>query len=598
MRRGPDEAGVKVSGSVALGHNLLRIFPDAMSRQPMASDDGRLSICFNGEIYNYLEIREQLGTAGIRFRTDTDTEVILRAYEHFGTDFVAKLNGMFALVIHDAATGRVIVARDRFGQKPLYCFMSSRLKIFSSSISSILAHPDVAVDVDEQSLREYLHLLDTFDNRTLFKGVRHFPAATLSVFSDAAVELHAEQFVETTFQADPGKGAVTDKAVDLCYDLFAKSAKRQSRVGGPLAAHLSGGLDSSAIVATLRGEAPQDLRTYCCTYGSDTSGLYPGEEEFEEAHYAAEVAASVGVSHGTVSVSPSDYYDIFPALVEALEEPKGNSCVPHFLLAREISGSARVFFSGEGGDEFFGGYWWKYALSQNPVRDERASAYFSALCAGDESWLSSLGRIDPSVRSNVRNRFQADFDRSPSADALDEIMSYESRHFMQYLLVQADKLAGYFSLEGRYPFLDNDLFEFVRTSPVGWRHDPTQPSKHLLRRAMRGRLPAHILDRKKMGFVAPEGGWYRSVLSPLVRAVLLRQGGLVSGLIGINALEDVLSRHERSEKNYRKLIWGLMSLELWHAHFIQGSDVTEVLCASPHNVFTLSEGKKLAGASR
>ncbi|HRC84142.1 MAG TPA: asparagine synthase (glutamine-hydrolyzing) [Thermoanaerobaculia bacterium] len=586
--RGPDAAGVLSAGAVTLGHQLLRILPCPRSRQPMESQDRSLAISFNGEIYNYLELRRELEDAGGRFDTETDTEVILEAFRLWGLPGLSRLNGMFAFVLHDRRRRQVHLVRDRFGQKPLYLRSRGGQHFVASALASLLLPAIGPARLDEQALADYLLTLNTFEHRSLFAGIEHVPAGTCLTLAEDGRRLGAQALARVAFEPDEAAGNL-DQAAEQLWALLRQAVHRQTRNVEGLASHLSGGLDSSALALALKSSAPLPFATYSCAYETGTGDAVLREERgFEESHYARQVARRHGLINVPVRVGPGDYFRLLAELVDTLEEPKGNPCLPHFMLARRISLTHRVFVSGEGADELLGGYPWKLAAAQEATPAEVERTFFRLLLPAEQGALEETFLPSTLTAEGVWARFRSALALASAASPLDALMSYDLRQFLHYLLIQADKLAGHFALEGRYPFLDNDFAAFALCLPRQLRSGDLHTAKPVLRRALLERLPSAILARPKVGFVPPEGSWYGRELRPLVERLLLGPQSFVLSLAQPERLRALWQQHLGGQRNYRKLIWGLISLELWHRRFLQGQGrqalEEEILAAAPTEI--------------
>jgi asparagine synthase (glutamine-hydrolysing) len=571
-RRGPDAAGAVDAGAVTLGHQLLRILPCPRSRQPMETLDRAFAISYNGEIYNYVELRRELEDLGSRFESDTDTEVILELFRQHGTAGLARLNGMFAFVLHDRRRRQIHLVRDRFGQKPLYLRSIGGQHFIASSLASLLL-PEIGPSrVDPQALGDYLLTLNTFERRSLFAGIEHVPPGICRTLAEDGRTVGDVRFAQ--LRHEPA-GAVPSlaEAGEQLWGLLRQAAHRQTHNVESLGSHLSGGLDSSAIALALKEVRPLPFATYSCAYEQGSpGGLLSEERGFEESHYARQVAARHGLPNVPVRVGPGDYFRLLLEIVEAIEEPKGNPCLPHFMLARRIALSHRVFVSGEGADELLGGYPWKLAAADGQTPAEIEGKFFATLLPAGEGALRELFVPGVAGVDDVRCRFRAALDLEPATSApsaIDAVMRYDFDQFLHYLLLQADKLCGRFALEGRYPFLDNDLAAFALRLPATLRAGDLHSAKPVLRRALHERLPREILARPKVGFVPPEGSWYGGELQALIETLVLGRDSWVLSLTRTGRLSALWQEHLLGRRNYRKLLWGLLSLELWHRRFIQ-----------------------------
>ncbi len=563
--RGPDGGGSTFAAGVGLGHRLLRILPSPASSQPMFTSLGAYAITFNGEIYNFRELARELQLKGVVLRTETDTEVLIELYCLYGPGMLSRLKGMFAFAIHDRSSGKVFLARDRMGQKPLYFRRQGAGWRFASQIRPLIAIDEFRVEINEDALRSFLWTLDTFTGQTFFRGIEQLPAGyslTIQVADGSSV---LAKFSDVAYSVVPGT-TIENAAAEL-RSKFEKAMEAQTKDVPSAACHLSGGLDSSAIAETLSRQRLTQFTSYSCSYLIKPDDIAVDERGFEEIAYARLVMDHVGIKGETVRVGADDYYMDVLDLVETLEEPKGNPCLPHFELARCISARHRIFFSGEGADELFGGYWWKLAHSAQ----SKATGHFDCLAPAPPALLQSILADRLSDSTSIYDQYSEGM-AGGSGSALDRIMLHDLKRFLQHLLLQADKIAGRFGLEGRYPFLDDDIVDFALTLPAELRFEGSTAAKPVLRQMLRDSLPAEILARPKVGFVPPEGGWYRSSLESLVRYVLSDPRAYVHQLLKGEGLERLLAEHMSRRANFRKLIWGLICVELWHRRFVLGED--------------------------
>lgn len=566
-KRGPDESGIYHRNSVFLGHGLLRVIDCDESVQPLSSINAALIIVFNGEIYNFRELRSELLNEGVRFRTQGDAEVIMELYRLYGAESFERLRGMFACVLHDQARREVIVARDRYGQKPLYCAMSGRKWSFASSLRAVQSQ--VRSAVDEDSLKSYLWTLMPQGDRTMLRSINLVAPGKYLRISEAGVLLEEGKFGGTACRVSSSS---LEEAGEAFQSLLDCAVQEQTFGLKSVSTHISGGLDSGAIAVALKRIPGVQIKSFSCSYQVGDGSIREDERGFEELHYARKIAQKLNVNSQTVRVSPDDYLFDIVDLVQALEEPRGNPCMPHFQLCRVIAEHDRVILSGEGADELFGGYHWKINAAKGT--NNTARFFASLLPAPVEIMRSALSdqlREHDDIYSYVAERTEA----SSAEDRLRNYLKYDRDHFLQYLLLQADKLAGYFSVEGRYPFLDNRIVQLAESLPLDMLLVGADNAKPVIRHAVMGHLPDEVLNRHKMGFVAPEGGWYGRELFGLVNRVLLHKESYISSLFAPEALVRILNLHQAGKHNFRKLIWALLMLEIWHKTAIEGVSTTD-----------------------
>ncbi|HEX8261414.1 MAG TPA: asparagine synthase (glutamine-hydrolyzing) [Allosphingosinicella sp.] len=568
--RGPDAEGVYSHGPVTMGHNLLRILPCPNSTQPFTSSDGALTICYNGEIYNYLDLRADLIRQGVRFRSDTDTETILELYRRDGLDAFAKLRGMFALVLHDVRNGRVIAARDAMGQKALYMRPSADGLYLASTVAALRAGCSEPAEINRRALHFYLWTLMPPAEETMLTGIELLPRGQAAIFDAGGRLLRM-----TSFAGADGAGAVEDdldRAGATLTALLAAAVGEQSEGVPRLATHLSGGLDSSAILSVLPASLRPDVTSYTCSYKVNSVDVPEEERGFEEAFVARRVADYVGVRNEVVLIGAEEYAANLFDVVATVDEPRGNPCLPHFFLARRVAERHRVVLSGEGADELFGGYPWKTRCAESPD----GSAFLQAMAPAPVELLERSLDGRWADQADVRDYVLSSVAAPTRDERLRKILEFDQAHFLQYLLLQADKLGGRFSIEDRYPFLDRRIVDFARSLSPRLLSGGMANSKPVLRRALKNLVPDEVLTRPKMGFVAPEGSWYRHFLSPLLRDILLSPDSFVRTFYKTGAVEHILEDHFRGRANYRKLIWSLLTLEIWHRTVIRAEGAVDL----------------------
>ena len=608
--RGPDDAGlwVRPGGALGLGHRRLSIIdlsPDA--RQPLPNEDETLWVTFNGEIYNYQELGRGLRQRGHRFRSRADTEVIPHLYEEDGTQCVRHLDGMFAFGLWDEARQVLVLARDRLGIKPLYYTQAHGVFLFASEIKALLAHPLVAREVDEEALYHYLTFKTSPAPRTLFAGVRKVPAGcSLTCDRQGRVELtrywDAVLPAPTPARPDPTRAAARVRA--LLTDAVVK--RMMSDV--PTGVFLSGGLDSSAIVALLAPRLGQPVNTFSAGI-SDLEGC-------NELEYARQVARRFGTNHREILVGRKELEECFPLLVHHHDEPLADPVsMPLFYLARMArEAGVPVIQVGEGSDEQFLGYDSRLEFLRNFERRWRPLlALPRGVLAGMHAAATLVHRTTGSARHLRRVLARAArgselfwgsvafaeeakaeilhagpaFAACSSQQVLDETLrplraarpradiaacvSYLDLkiRLAELLLMRVDKITMAWGIEARVPFLDYRLVEYLMTLPralkvKGWQ------AKYLLKEALAGVVPETVRRRPKKAFAAPVGDWLRNGLAPFARRVLLDSRLRERGWLRFEVLERMLDDHRSGRKDHGVRLWTLMSLCAWYDHWIRG----------------------------
>src|SRR6266436_6606256 len=587
--RGPDGEAIVCRGAAGLGHRRLAIIDLATGDQPMASDDGRLWIVFNGEIYNFRELRRELEAAGARFRTQSDTEVILRAYEADGPACVSRLRGMFAFAILDERARRLVLARDRAGIKPLVYAWNGQRLLFASEIKGILEDTTVARDLDLDALGQYLTFHYVPSPRTIFRSIRKLPPASTLVLSLDGGEPVVSQYWSLRFE--PNSRVTEREWVERLRAELADAVQCHMISDVPIGAFLSGGVDSSTVVALMAQASSAPIRTF--SIGFD-------EADFDELRFARQVAARYGTDHYELVVKPAAL-DVLPKLAWHLDEPfADSSAIPTYYVAKITREHVTVALSGDGGDETFAGYR-RYARAQQlherfdrgvgrlarpllalagrmlPV-EARGQAYAELLGAGGlgrylrlvsyERWRTA-GRLLSGDLAAV-GRAAGDvalFRRLASeAGARDYVSTLQHLDIQTYLpddiLTKVDRTSMAVSLEARVPLLDHVLMEFVATIPSTFKLR-NGTGKHLLKRAMLRSLPAEILTRPKMGFGVPLGTWFNAELRDMTRDILLSPTARQRGIFRPAEVERVLRVHDSGRRDCSARLWALVCFELW-----------------------------------
>jgi asparagine synthase (glutamine-hydrolysing) len=598
--RGPDGAGFVARGRGALGHRRLSIIDlsDAAA-QPMANEAGDVHVVHNGEIYNFRELRAALEARGHRFRSRTDTEVIVHGYEEWGDRAVERFNGMFAFAVLDsrAGAGRLLLARDRYGIKPLYYRVGDGELLFASEIKALLRHPAVRARVCYAALSEYFTFQNIFSDRTLFDGVRLLPPGTqLVIAADAPAPVRQHRYWDFQFQSD-GSSLSVSAAADHVYGLFERAVRRQLVADVPVGAYLSGGMDSGSITAIAAQTIPR-ISTF--TGGFDLSSASGLELGFDERRAAEMLANQFKTEHYQMVLHAGDMEHVLPTLVWHLEDLRVGQSYPNYYLARLASRFVRVVLSGAGGDELFAGYPWRYfrGLASNAAAsyEDAYYDYWQRLIPDQDRAAFFNPKTWAEVRHHPpRDAFKAVFAASapPGAD-LEEMINaslyFESKTFLHGLFVVEDKLSMAHSLETRVPFLDNDLVDFACRIPprlklrdlaraphvdedeigktIKYRSLPSADGKIVLREAMKRIMPDDVTVRAKQGFAAPDASWFRGESIDYVNRLLRNRGARIYEFVDPSYVSRVLDEHVGGRINHRLLIWSLLSFEWWCRTFL------------------------------
>ncbi|MGH9796954.1 MAG: asparagine synthase (glutamine-hydrolyzing) [Candidatus Polarisedimenticolia bacterium] len=603
--RGPDGEGLWTEGPVGLAHRRLAIVDLAGGAQPMSNEDGSIWIVCNGEIYNHVDLRSRLRARGHRFRTGSDTESIVHLYEEEGEGCVERLRGMFAFALWDRERGRLLLARDRLGIKPLYYARTDRELLFASEIKAILAAGTIRAELEDAVLPEFLATRLVAGEATFFRGIRKLlPARTLSW--SAAGGIRQRRYWSLPFDLRATAAPLEVEAREVRARL--ESAVRIHLMSDvPLGLFLSGGLDSSGLAA-LMAKAGGPLRTF--SVGFDEPGA-------SELPYARMVAEAVGAAHHEVVVSPGEFFDALPRLVWHEDEPIAfASSVPLYFVACLARDHVKVVLTGEGADELFLGYNRYRVTAWN---ERLGSAYDRLLPAAVRGGLRRAARALPrtlrrysdrtflALPPGPRSRFFENFAvfpellqrrllarpellaaRDPYADALRrfaqapggilERMSHvDLQGHLVELLMKQDQMSMAASIESRVPFLDHEFVEHVVATPGRYKLRGLR-TKAVLRRALQDLVPRAVLARRKMGFPVPVGRWLRGPFRKVVEDLVLGPRALARGLFEPAALRRLVREHDAGAADHGDRLWSLLNLELWQRIFLDGEAAASVRC--------------------
>jgi asparagine synthase (glutamine-hydrolysing) len=587
--RGPDDSGVYSSGSAVLAHRRLSVIdPSAAGRQPMPNADESVWIVFNGEIYNYRELRDRVDHYS--FRSDTDTEVLLHLYEEYGTDCLQYLRGMFAFGIWDERRQRLFLARDRFGQKPLFFWHSGEGTCFGSTIRAVLADESVTAAPDEHAIREFLNYQYVPTPRTGFENIQQVRPAEYVLVDEEGVR--REQYWRLSF-ADKFQQSPGTLARRLRSHLET-AVRLRLRSDVPLGVFLSGGVDSTVVTALAAQAAEDPVRTFSIGFE---------RESHDELEYAEAVADRYGTDHRAFTVSPGTVDDL-PAIVEHVEMPFGDpSILPTYHVSRIATDHTTVALTGDAGDENFAGYdrygWDRLASTASHIPSPVTSAASGALAATptllsnarmarharrflDAASADEVGRYaefichadDEQVNRIWQGRpvhpefatLRAAFDRADGPTRLDRLQQVDLETYLpDDLLTKADRASMAHAVEVRSPFLDHRLAEFAARVPAKYKYRRGE-EKWLLKRACDDLLPDAVASRSKQGFGIPVHEWFRGPLRPMARERLERLGNRPE--FDRRALLDTLDRHVERTADLGHHLWDLQMLDRWYERFI------------------------------
>jgi asparagine synthase (glutamine-hydrolysing) len=629
VHRGPNDAGVYVSDDrrLGLGNRRLSIVDlSAAGHIPMANDDGRVWIAYNGEVYNHERLRPALIEQGYRFRSRSDTETILRLYEAVGLDFIHHLEGDFAIAIWDANAQRLVLARDRVGVKPLYYATGGGRLLFASEIKAILEHPTVTRDIDEEALYHYLTFLTTPAPMTLFAGIQKLPAGCM-LTCDARGEIKITRYWDAIVpQADAALLADENAVSAQLLDLLNQSIEKRMMSDVPLGVFLSGGVDSTANVALMSRLMNRPVRTY--TVG------FRDNDEFNELAEARDVAREFATEHQEVIITQQQLIDFLPDLIFHQDEPIADPvCVPLYYVARLAHESGTTVIQvGEGSDELFCGYdiyrrylrlydgAWRHLarlprflrqagsnVGQAVLRGmadglpsrwhKMAPDLLRRLAGGEPLFWSGAFVFDevykrrlftpasmeqlaaqaafngdgPSSYAIVRADLERLLEAKPQADQLEQMIYLELKlRLPELLLARVDKMTMATSVEARVPFLDHKLVEFAMSLP---RHLKlrNRETKYILKRALKGIVPDRVIHRRKQGFGAPINQWMLDRMGQFVEHTLMHSPLRARGLFDYDFIARLLAEHRAGRVNYSFFLWSLLNLSLWYERWIDGA---------------------------
>lgn len=588
--RGPNGRGVFVDGPCGLAHRRLAIIDlSEAASQPMSTPDGRYTLSYNGEVYNFRELRSNLEERGCRFQSASDTEVVLHALATWGRDAIGQFNGMFAGALWDSERRELLLFRDRYGIKPLYWGRFGNTVLFGSEQKAILAHPNAKRTVDLEGMFEYLTFQNIFTNKTLLQGIELFPAGHWGlVRADGSTVV--QRWWDFHFQEPDSERSDGSWSEEL-ESLFQRAVARQMVADVDVGAFLSGGMDSGAIVAVATKYA-RNMRTFTC--GFDLSSASGVELNFDERRASEALSYQFGTEHYEMVLKAGDMERCMPSVVRTLEEPRVGQSYPNWYVAQLASKFNRVVLAGTGGDELFGGYPWRY-LRVAGSRDfdhfiDEYYAYWQRLVPN-----STLRKLFAPVEQQTRHVWTRDIFKGVFAshtealnrpeDFINLSMYLEAKTFLHGLLIVDDKLAMSHGLETRVPFLDNDLVDFAMRIPMrlklrnlsgGPRIDENDPGskgakyfqrttdgKLLLRKVMSRYIPKEVAEREKQGFSAPDASWFRGESIEYVKSALLSRNARIGEILDPAIVHELLEEHLHGKQNRRLLIWSLLHLEEW-----------------------------------
>lgn len=602
--RGPDGDGVFQADSVnlVLGHRRLAIIDPERGKQPMTTEDGQLTVVFNGAIYNYLELRRELIGKGYPIRSYSDTEVLLYAYREWGEHCLDRFLGMFSFALWDERNRRLFCARDRIGIKPFYYTFDGQTLAFGSEIKAILASGVMKAESDRSGLQDYLTFQFCLGDKTLFKNIRKLePGYCMTAqFNGDRLSVHTWQYWDLKYEIDEEH----DERwfVDQLAGLIDDATRLHLRSDVPIGAHLSGGLDSSAVVCLAAGLLQSErLKTF--------TGAFPEGPQFDETGYAKEVSTFAGTDYKEIYIQGSELHDVLPKLMYYMDEPlAGPGVIPQYYVSKLASNHVKVVLGGQGGDELFIGYsrylvaylenclsgaiyqtadHHKYAVSLEsivpnlPLLQTYKPMLQGFLSKGlfessDKRYFSLIDRNEGMSQLFSRDlhdsgyspfeSFQQIFNHDGLHSLINRMTYFDLKGSLPALLHVEDRTSMAASIESRVPLLDHRIVEFMATIPPNIKFAGGR-MKHLFKESVRNTVPKRIFERQdKMGFPTPLAQWTKGVAREFVHDILLSRRVRERGIYNANMVERAME----SEREFGRIVWGLLCLELWHRIFIDG----------------------------
>ena len=591
--RGPDDEGYWIERNVGLGMRRLSIIDLKGGHQPVSNETGDIWTVFNGEIYNFLELRQELTQKGHSFQTRSDTEVIVHLYEEEGEEFVHRLRGMFAIALWDGRSRKFLLYRDRVGIKPLHYWFRNGTLLFASEIKALLEYPEVGRELSLSALSDYLSFLYIPTPKTIYQEIKKLPAGSFLRYQEGQIEIRS--YWDVAYRANH---RLSEKAwVERLRGALEESVQMHLVSDVPVGAFLSGGVDSTTVVACMSQRGVQPVKTYSIGFP---------DSRFNELPYAREAARCFGTEHHEEIVEP-DAFSLLPKILSGFDEPfADSSAIPTYLVSEFARREVTVALSGDGGDELFGGYLWtrkelwleKYRRlphflrkrieslllkkDYKPLRETglgsalQRFAYDAQLAPAEsfarrsmsfQPWMKKE-LLTPSVWAELEKDeslelIRSHFDRDAAESVIDKLLYLDSKIYLpDDLLTKVDRMSMIHSLEVRVPFLDYKLVELVASIPFSLKLKG-RTTKYILKQAMKNLLPPRILKQRKQGFSIPLQHWFRAELYPFARRVLLDPNALSRRFFRSEYVSWLLERHRSGEQRFGSQLYALLVFELW-----------------------------------
>lgn len=590
--RGPDGSGYFVDNNIGLGHRRLSIIDiSALGSQPMQTADGNFVLSYNGEIYNFRELRLELQALGHAFKSQADSEVVLEAWRAWGPKCVERFNGMFAFAIWDKVRNSLFLARDRYGIKPVYWIRSGDQFLFGSEQKAVLANSGIRRSLDKSALVEYFTFQNIFTDRTLLDGISILPPATiLELDMSSGGRISTTRYWDFHFEEPRGKYDLREYREELDR-LLTQAVYRQMVSDVEVGSYLSGGMDSGTLTALAVNEVPY-IKTFTC--GFDISSASGIELAYDERQKAEAMSAVFRTEHYEMVLKAGDMERCLSTLAYHIEEPRVGQSYPNFYAAKLASKFVKVVLSGAGGDELFGGYPWRYYRAVNCQNfDDYVSQYYQfwhrLTHEKDRNALfAPIARVADSIdpRDIFRDVFKShDNQLDCPEDYINHSLYFEAKTFLHGLFVIEDKISMSQSLETRVPFMDNDLVDFAMRCPVGMKlnnlvdvieideneigkkqsshFQKTKDGKQILRDVMAQYIPDEIASGTKQGFSAPDASWFRGESIDFVRKKLIENDSPIYDYLDRETVHRIINTHLDGHENRRLFIWSALNFDSW-----------------------------------
>jgi asparagine synthase (glutamine-hydrolysing) len=600
--RGPDGDGYYTHDNIALAHRRLAILDvSPKGAQPMTSKNGDWVVIFNGCIYNFLELKQELQAKGHEFVSTTDTEVIVEGLAEYGPAFFERLDGMFAVGAWHKSEKALYLSRDRFGVKPLYYWFTGKTLVFASEIKAIIQHPDFQVRLNYSALNEYFTFQNMFTFHTLFDGVWMLPPANTVKVDAASTYVKHHSWWDYDFSKADNRISF-EEAKSETERLFRNAVARQMVADVPVGSYLSGGMDSGSIAALASGHVNR-LATFTC--GFDMSEVTGVEANYDERRDAELMANHFKTEHYEQVLNAGDIRWSLPRVVYHLEDLRVGMSYPNYYISRLASKFVKVCLQGTGGDELFGGYPWRYyrifkSVSQSEFFDLYYDFWQRLVPDNQRDQLFTTevrSKVDFKEPREIFERvftFNNTLRYDSPEDHINNSLYFEAKTFLPGLLLVGDKLSMANGLEERFPFLDNALVDFAQKIPVHYKlgnlekmlkidendfrdkrkvYQEFDDGKNILRKAMMSFMPERIINRKKQGFSAPDESWYRGENAAYIKELLLENKTVSSDFINQDYMKKIVHEHVNDRINHRLLIWSFMNFEWWCRVYLNNEKV-------------------------